>query len=292
MNARIYATFVALAIFATTSNAQEERKASVTLYARVTGHLEKVLVKPGNVVKKGELLFELDAALLRAELAQMNAEYEVGEAKLQQLKVEFARAKRLFEAKAISQEEFTRIAGEHAIAQASLVVFRARVETAKLRLEYTKIRAPIAGIIQRPVETIGSLIKANVTPLADIVQGPTKTSATIRALQKERHAELVKGKTILLNQHKVGRVDLVQVIHSQRACLGAALDLCDTPEQRIGILREDLNLIENVVKHAQSRFDAGVKGSEAELAQLRAEVLAVRIRLLREEEMVTPQPPQ
>jgi membrane fusion protein (multidrug efflux system) len=108
------------------------------------GYLEKIPVKEGQTVKEGELLFKILPTLYTAKLNS-----EVAEA--QQEQIEFDNTKRLFEQKVVSQQEL-------AMAQARLAKAKAQVELAQAELNFTDIRAPFAGIIDRLQNQHGSRI--------------------------------------------------------------------------------------------------------------------------------------
>src|SRR3989442_3923209 len=79
---------------------------SVELRARVWGYLDKVNFKEGTLVKKGDVLFEIDPRSYRAALAQTEGNLASAKAKLKRLDADLARAEQLINAKAMSREEF------------------------------------------------------------------------------------------------------------------------------------------------------------------------------------------
>jgi len=284
MNARFLGGLLMLSFGVAQANAQTETQPKTLIHARVTGYLEKVHVKPGALVKKGDLLFEIDAAMVRADLEQGRAEVAVAEAMLRRQTAEFERGKRLLEAKAVSREEYERMLSDLTIAEANLRVVRVRLDKLMMHVEFTKVRAPIDGIIQRPLQDTGSLLKADETLLAEIVQGPIKMPANIRELQKERFDELEKLVKVLRSQYTAGKVDFPRVAHAEIALIDAGLELAETPAQRIEHLRKSATFASGLLKFVEARFQAGAKDSEADLPQARAVLLEIRIRLLREEE--------
>ncbi len=117
---------------------------TVELRARVAGHLEAVHFQAGQLVKKGDVLFSIDPRWYQAQFDLATARADVATR-------EAARAEKLLAASAISSEEAE--ARRAAAAEA-----RAALETAKLDLEHTQVRAPIAGRISRALVTPGNLI--------------------------------------------------------------------------------------------------------------------------------------
>src|SRR5262249_46289795 len=104
----------------------------------------------------------------RAELDQADAEVTLSEARLKKAAADLERAKALLKTKGISQEEYAKIEGDHAEAQAAVQVARAHGERAKLNLDFTKGHAPIDGKIDRPALTSGNLAVADTTSLATL----------------------------------------------------------------------------------------------------------------------------
>jgi membrane fusion protein, multidrug efflux system len=145
---------------------------SVQVRARVWGYLDKVNFKEGTLVKKDDVLFEIDPRTYKATLANAKGKLAAAEAKLKRLNADFARAEQLKSDKAISQEEYDKVVGDRAETTASVEALKAEVEQAKLDLDYTKVTAPISGRISRKLVTEGNLIAAGqtgATLLTDIV---------------------------------------------------------------------------------------------------------------------------
>ncbi|WP_442923367.1 efflux RND transporter periplasmic adaptor subunit [Methylomonas sp. LL1] len=131
---------------------------SVDIRARVSGYLEKVNFTAGSKVNKGDLLFLIDPKPFKAQLDYAVAELERAQSKQQLAKNDQARAENLFQAKAISAEEYD--ARNKGLREAAAAVnsAEANVYSAKLNLEYTEIRAPISGRIGRELITAGNLV--------------------------------------------------------------------------------------------------------------------------------------
>ena len=131
---------------------------TVELRARVSGHLEEVRFQAGQLVQKGEILFTIDPRWYKAQFDLATARADVATR-------EAARAEKLLAASAISSEEAE-------ARRASAAEARAALETAKLDLEHTEVRAPIAGRVNRAYVTTGNLVSGspgNATLLTTIV---------------------------------------------------------------------------------------------------------------------------
>ncbi|MEI6144820.1 MAG: efflux RND transporter periplasmic adaptor subunit [Methylococcales bacterium] len=135
-----------------------EAVSSVDIRARVSGYLEKVNFKAGELVKKGELLFQIDPKPFAAQLDFAAAELARAKAKHDLAKNDLGRAERLFSGKAISEEEHDARTKGSQETLAAVQSATANVASAKLNLEFTKIRAPINGRIGRELITEGNLV--------------------------------------------------------------------------------------------------------------------------------------
>jgi RND family efflux transporter MFP subunit len=146
-----------------------EAVSRVELRARVTGYLDRVTFKDGADVKKGEVLFEIDSRPYRAEVEKAEARLALREAGVKRAELDFRRAKALLARRAISKEEFDKLAADLEEAQAALIVARADLTATRLTLSFTKVYAPIDGRIGRRLLDAGNLVKADDTILATIV---------------------------------------------------------------------------------------------------------------------------
>jgi RND family efflux transporter MFP subunit len=133
---------------------------SVELRARVWGYLDKVNFQEGALVKKGDVLFEIDPLTYRAALDQAEGNLASLQSRLERLDADLSRARRMVQSRAIGREEFDKIASDRGEAAASRAALKAAVQRAKLDLGYTKVTAPIDGRVSRYVVTVGNLVQA------------------------------------------------------------------------------------------------------------------------------------
>jgi RND family efflux transporter MFP subunit len=133
---------------------------SVELRARVWGYLDKVNFKEGALVKKGDMLFEIDPLTYRAALNQAEGNLASMHARVERLDADLARARRLVGSGAMSREDYDKVAGDRGEASASRQALTAAVERARLDLGYTRVTAPISGRVSRYVVTVGNLVQA------------------------------------------------------------------------------------------------------------------------------------
>jgi len=133
---------------------------NVDLRPRVSGYIDKVNYIEGQEVKKGDVLFTIDARSYQAEYDRARAEVARARTQSTLARGESERAKRLSEQQAISTEtwEQRRAASDQAGAQ--LQAAQAALDAAALNLEFTKVRAPINGRAGRAMVTAGNLVSA------------------------------------------------------------------------------------------------------------------------------------
>jgi RND family efflux transporter MFP subunit len=133
---------------------------TVEVRARVRGHLVKVNLKDGQIVKPGDLLFEIDPKPYQAALDAAKAQVAAADSALELAKKEYARSSRLLGQNAASREEVDVWLGKQGVAKADRLKAEAVVEQAELDLGYTKIVAPVAGKTSRALVTVGNLVNA------------------------------------------------------------------------------------------------------------------------------------
>jgi membrane fusion protein, multidrug efflux system len=142
---------------------------AVEVRPRVSGYIERIAFKEGAEVKAGDLLFVIDPRPYRAAYDSAVAQLARARAAEQLAQENEKRAQALVAAKAISREEFeTRRAGSTQ-SNADVRVAEAAVATAKLNLDFTEVRSPIAGRVGRAMLTLGNLAQADQSVLTSVV---------------------------------------------------------------------------------------------------------------------------
>lgn len=150
-----------------------EAPEEVSLMPRVSGVIENIAFEEGDVVKKGDLLFELDARPYAAIVASLKAQVTSAKAALQQASSEAKRAERLTQRKAISTEQAESRTSTLHQRKAQLAAYKAQLTAAELDLAFTKIRSPIEGIVSRANITKGNNVQAGQSVLTSIVSNKT-----------------------------------------------------------------------------------------------------------------------
>ncbi|WP_370175404.1 efflux RND transporter periplasmic adaptor subunit [Leeuwenhoekiella palythoae] len=144
----------------------------VDVRARVSGFLDRVNFTDGQHVKKGEVLFTLDDRPFKIALSQATAEYSQAQASLKTAQDNYKRVESLRESGALSMEEYDRRKQALAFAEASVALSQSHVDKAKLDLQFTRVIAPISGLVSRHMVNEGNLIDggtSNATLLTTIV---------------------------------------------------------------------------------------------------------------------------
>jgi RND family efflux transporter MFP subunit len=128
--------------------------------ARVRGYLVKVNFEAGQMVKAGDLLYEIDPRPYKVTLEGAEAIKMAAEASLTFARSESNRVRSLAGKGGASREEVEVWASKMVVAQGELAKAQAAVDQAKLDLDFTTIKSPIAGKISRTQVTVGNLINA------------------------------------------------------------------------------------------------------------------------------------
>jgi membrane fusion protein, multidrug efflux system len=142
---------------------------SVQIRPRVSGYIDQIGFEDGQLVQPGDLLFVIDPRPYQAALDQATANLQKAESQRQLQEANFARAERLFQTKVTSKEEYDTSVAEKNQAEAQTAQARAQVNLAQLNLDWTQVKAPIAGRLSRQLVTRGNLVQADSTELTTLV---------------------------------------------------------------------------------------------------------------------------
>lgn len=142
---------------------------TVDLRPRVSGYIEKVAFTEGELVQRGDLLFEIDPRPYRARKRAAQAELDSARSQLTLSESRAERARQLLANRAISREEYDQRNATMESARAAVSAAEAALESAQLDLQYTKIEAPINGRVGRAMITRGNLANADQTLLTTLV---------------------------------------------------------------------------------------------------------------------------
>ncbi len=133
---------------------------SVDVRAHVWGYLDKVNFKEGELVKKDDVLFEIDPRTYQAQLDQAKADLESKEAMVVKTEAIYMRTNNLVKTSASSLEDLDNARGDWLVAKASVLLGKANLRTAELNLGFTKVKAQISGRIAKYNVTVGNIVQS------------------------------------------------------------------------------------------------------------------------------------
>src|SRR5216683_6157596 len=145
---------------------------TVTVNARVSGLIEEAPFQEGAIVHQGDLLFKIDPRPFQADLDNKKAAVAQAKATADKTKADFHRSTQLLEAQVIAQSDYDNTKASYGEAAASLNAAQAALETSRLYLQWTEVRAPITGRVSRMNVTVGNLVNGGsgqATALTTIV---------------------------------------------------------------------------------------------------------------------------
>lgn len=132
----------------------------VDVRSRVAGAVQSVHFREGALVKTGDLLITIDPAPYAAEVDRAEAQVVAAQARVAYTASERARSQRLWDERAIAQRELDERLNASREADANLRAAQAALQSARLNLGYTQVRAPVAGRVGKIEITVGNLVAA------------------------------------------------------------------------------------------------------------------------------------
>jgi multidrug efflux pump subunit AcrA (membrane-fusion protein) len=142
---------------------------SLNVVARVTGYLVRLPFQEGAEVKKGDLLFEIEPEPYEAQVRLGEAEVASNQAQVVFAELNYQRAVKLNEEKAVSQQEIDQDKATRDQAVAQLDAAQANLNIYRLNLQYTHVTSPIDGQVSRYFLTLGNLVNQDQTLLTTVV---------------------------------------------------------------------------------------------------------------------------
>jgi membrane fusion protein (multidrug efflux system) len=131
---------------------------NATIRAQVQGYLIKQNYRDGDLVKKGQILFEIDPRTFQASLEQEKGQLEAQQARWNTAKANLARIKPLAAVNAVSKKDLDDAIGTEQAARAAVLAAQASVDKASLDLGFTKVISPVDGIAGLAKAQIGNLV--------------------------------------------------------------------------------------------------------------------------------------
>ena len=134
---------------------------TIQVGTQVSGQVAAIYVDYNQHVRKGQLLATIDPALQNQAVAEAQAQLERALATMEQAEGDYARNKQLFELKFISASEFSAVQSNFSVQKATVKSAQIALERARQNLAYTKIYAPIDGVIVERNVDVGQTVAAN-----------------------------------------------------------------------------------------------------------------------------------
>jgi membrane fusion protein, multidrug efflux system len=142
---------------------------SIQVTSRVSGYMNEVHFKDGDLVNEGDILFQIDPRQYKAELERAIGNFEQIAAHKARLEREYQRAKMLRSRGSISVEEYDRYESDFKETEANLTLAQANRDLADLNYRWCEVRAGKSGLLSRRLVDPGNLVKAEATVLTSIV---------------------------------------------------------------------------------------------------------------------------
>ncbi len=140
--------------YATTINSLQ----NVEIRNKVRGFIEEIYVDEGQKVQTGQTLFTLNSKELEQQIHKAEASIQSAQAELKGIEIEYDNTKKLFEKNVVAKSELDLWATKVALHKAKLNAARVEKEQATLHFQFTKIKAPFNGVINRIPFKKGSLV--------------------------------------------------------------------------------------------------------------------------------------
>ncbi|MFW5452283.1 efflux RND transporter periplasmic adaptor subunit [Thioalkalivibrio sulfidiphilus] len=164
----------------------------------VSGMVARVNAEPGQRVKRGEVLVQLDDRGLRASVEEAEAQVRRLELARDEAKLEYERQQEMFDRTLISQRDLSLAQIGFAMAEAEFVAANARLTRARLDLEYSRVRAPFDGLVLARHARVGQAVnnELQVTPLVTLVSAEPMLARG--SVAEDRLARLREGQNMVV----------------------------------------------------------------------------------------------
>ncbi|MDP9525305.1 efflux RND transporter periplasmic adaptor subunit [Pseudomonas protegens] len=146
-----------------------EAPQTVEIRPRVSGHVDRVALRDGALVKAGDLLFQIDPRPFEAQVRALEAQLQQARAVQSRSLSEARRGERLRASSAISAELAEARSSAAEEARANAVSIQAQLDAARLNLSFTRVTAPISGRVSRAQVSAGNLVRSGDTLLTTLV---------------------------------------------------------------------------------------------------------------------------
>lgn len=217
-----------------------EGEQTVEIRPRVAGYVEKIMVDEGDYVKKGQILFQLNANDIRAQVRSAEAQVKVAESQVATAKINLDKTKPLVEKNIVSSFQLESVETALQSAEAQLAQAKANLANAKANLDYTMITSPTNGFIGTFPYRVGSLVSSSVTEPLTTVSNTSNMRAYFSINEKAflRMTRNLEGNTTSEKLANLPEVELVlpdQSIYEQKGKIEIASGIVDPQTGAINV---------------------------------------------------------
>lgn len=217
-----------------------EGEQTVEIRPRVAGYVEKIMVDEGDYVKKGQILFQLNANDIRAQVRSAEAQVKVAESQVATAKINLDKTKPLVEKNIVSSFQLESVETALQSAEAQLAQAKANLANAKANLDYTMITSPTNGFIGTFPYRVGSLVSSSITEPLTTVSNTSNMRAYFSINEKAflRMTRNLEGNTTSEKLANLPEVELVlpdQSIYEQKGKIEIASGIVDPQTGAINV---------------------------------------------------------
>ena len=191
---------------------------TVQVGTQVSGQIAQIFVDFNDKVKKGELLARIDPTLQEQAVQDAQAQLERAQAQLTQAQDEYTRNKQLFDARVITPIEFGTTKATFAVQQAAVKSAQIALDRAKQNLAYTRIYAPIDGVIVERNVDVGQTVAASLSaPQLFLIANDLSEMQILASVDESDIGAIKEGQAVQFtvqsypNQTFTGRVQQVRL---------------------------------------------------------------------------------
>jgi len=247
---------------------------TVEVRARVQGFLESRDFEEGALVKKDDLLFNIDRASFEADLDITKAQVQQAESRLRLSEQDSKRLKSVEVPGAVAGSDIDRQDSDLANAAASLRLAKATQAKAELEIGYTRVKAPITGFAGKAEREIGSLVDPGQNSLLTVVKQMDPFYVSVRVSEREflalRAAEASGEQTVAANETPHMEIAFADgTVYAQRGTLNFEAAALNTDTGTVE-LRASFANADNAIKAGQfvkATLRGWVRGDTVAIAQ-------------------------
>src|ERR1700738_2866605 len=181
----------------------------VELRARVAGAIQSTKVAEGGLVKAGDVLFKIDPALYEAEVQKAQAQLEAARARAVFTNTELERGQQLIGNHVVTQRDLDQRDNANREAIANVKAAEATLQTAKLNLDYTEVRAPVDGRVGKIEVTAGNLVSAGTA--SPVLRSLVSVNSIYASFDADEDVVLRALRSVAEPSGKRGKLDQIPV---------------------------------------------------------------------------------